>query len=442
MPLLTLANVSIAFGGPRLLDGVDLRIDQGSHACLVGRNGTGKTTLLRIMAGETEADTGEVIREASTVVSYLPQVVPTGIEGCISDVVIAGARHKHNEWETQHEAERLLTMMGLDGAQPFEELSGGMKRRTLLARALVSRPDVLLLDEPTNHLDIESIRWLEGFLQRHVATFLFITHDRLFLRRLATRIIDLDRGKLVGWDCDYDTFLERKQAVLEDEAARNRRFDERLSAEEVWIRQGIKARRTRDEGRVRALKDMRSQRDQRRSESGNARIQVQEAGRSGALVVKAEDVSFAYDQAPVVKHLTTTIMRGDRVGVIGPNGCGKTTLLRLLLGEYAMVAADDAPTAGQRAVVNHRADAIEAGPREQRGLAPSRGTIQLGTRLEVAYFDQHRHILDDSAPVFDNINHGSDSVMINGNPRNVYGYLQEFLFTPDRARTPASIRAR
>ena len=441
MSILSMAGVRIAFGAEPLLDGVDLHIERGDRACLVGRNGAGKTTLMRLLAGEVAPDDGRIIHPPDVRTAYLPQSIPPDLEGAVGDVIGRGIP----EDGTSHsgpaapQMDRVATLLGLDLRADVASLSGGTLRRVLLARALVCEPDVLLLDEPTNHLDIPSIEWLEGFLGRYVKTFLFVTHDRMFLRRLATRILDLDRGQLVDWRCDYDTFLRRKQAVLADEQVRNSRFDRKLSKEETWIRQGIKARRTRNEGRVRALEEMRKRREARRSTEGTARLQLQQAEDSGRLVIEADGVSFSYEGVAVVRDFSTTILRSDRVGIIGPNGCGKTTLLQLLLGEHAVHEDDGADLRIQRERLDHRVFTYEITPRNQRGLRPAQGTIRRGTRLEVAYFDQHRRKLDDEATVCENISGQGDTVRVNGKPRNVYGYLQEFLFTPDRARTPVHV---
>jgi len=438
MALISLKNVSIRFGSQPVLDGIDFILEPKDKACLVGRNGEGKSTLLRIINGDVKPDSGSIVYAQGIKVAYLPQDVPHDLTGVVRDIVAKGVEEDgpgpYNE-STPDNINRVLSFLKLDEKSKFETLSGGLKRRALLARALVSNPDVLLLDEPTNHLDINSIEWLEGFLKRYVGTLLFVTHDRMFLRRLANRIVDLDRGQLNDWRCDYDTFLRRKDDLLQDEAVRNQKLDKKLSKEEVWIRQGIKARRTRDEGRVRELKDLRRQRERRRSALGAANLQLQEAGTSGQLVIKAQNAVFAYDGEPVIKDLTTTIMRGDKVGVIGPNGCGKTTLLRLLLGPYAAVEE----TTNQPEKLDHRIFTFELTDRRQAGLQPQSGTIRRGTRLEMAYFDQHRHELDERATVFDNIAGGSDTVVINGQPRNLFGYLQDFLFSPDRARTPIHV---
>ena len=436
MVIASLTNVSISFGADPVLDGVELLVRDGDRACLVGRNGEGKSTLLRLLSGELTPDEGAVTLPAGSRVAYLPQNVPHELRGPVRDIVTRSVAAVVGPAATSAgppAIERALSLVKLCGDERFEALSGGLKRRALLAAALACTPDLLLLDEPTNHLDIDSIEWLEGFLKRGKQTFLFVTHDRMFLRRLATRIIDLDRGRLNGWTCDYDTFLRRKGELLNDEAAQNARLDKKLSREEVWIRQGIKARRTRDEGRVRALMELRHLRAARRTIAGPANLRLQEAGASGNVVVKAKGVTFAYGSAPVVRDVTTTILRGDRVGIIGPNGCGKTTLLRLLLGPHAKGADEATPER-----IDHRFSAVEATDKRSRGLQPQAGTIKRGTRLEVAYFDQHRAVLDRDASVFDNIAGGADTICIDGRSRNVYGYLQEFMFAPDRARSPVS----
>jgi ATP-binding cassette subfamily F protein uup len=305
------------------------------------------------------------------------------------------------EWELQQRLEQTAGRMKLDLEAPVDSLSSGMKRRVLLARAIVSEPDLLLLDEPTNHLDIDAISWLEGFLSAWSGTVLFVTHDRAFLRSLATRILEIDRGRLFDWSCDYDTFLDRKEAALAAEEKQNALFDKRLKQEEVWIRQGIKARRTRNEGRVRALEKMRLERQQRREKTGQAKIRIQQGQRSGNLVIAADEVTFAFSDQPIVERFSTEVMRGDKVGLIGPNGVGKTTLLRLLL----------------------------------RTLEPQAGSVRHGTNLQVAYFDQLREQLDEQQSVLDNVGEGSDSVVVDGNPKHLIGYLQDFLFSPERART-------
>ena len=444
MALLSLRDVRLAFRGPPVLDRANLVIEPGERVCLLGRNGTGKTTLLRLIHGEIESPQGEVIRQQGLVTSLLPQEVPRELDGTVFDAVSNGlgpraallaeyhrAAHElslgggkelqakldrlHHEleigggWSMHQAVETVLSRMTLDADAEVSALSAGMKRRVLLARALVGDPDILLLDEPTNHLDMEAIRWVEEFFLRYTGSILFVTHDRALLRTLATRIIELDRGQLTSWSCDYGTFVKRKEQALEAEARQREEFDKKLAREEVWIRTGIRARRTRNEGRVRALEELRSVRSQRREQPGEARMEIQEAERSGRLVIEAKHVDFAYgnggaDVSPIVRDLSTTIMRGDRIGLIGPNGSGKTTLLRVLLGE----------------------------------LQPQGGTVRHGTNLEVAYFDQLHAQLDDERSVRDNVRDGSDTVEINGRKRHIIGYLEDFLFTPEQAADPVS----
>lgn len=407
MALLSLRDVSFAWGGPLLLDGVDLEIEKGEHIGLLGRNGSGKSTLMRMLAGEIDPDDGEIRRTQGLTVARLIQEVPHDLYGCVSDIVQGGYEQQGesdpDDWKAHQAVERVLSKMTLDGQADFPTLSSGMKRRVLLARALVSEPDVLLLDEPTNHLDITAISWLERFLKGYPGTLLFVTHDRVFLQALATRIIEIDRGKMYDWSCDYATFLVRKQQMLESEEKHNAAFDRKLAQEEVWIRQGIKARRTRNEGRVRALKKLRDERSNRRERTGNVRMQAAAADRSGQLVVEAKNISFAYDETPIVNNFSTLISRGDKIGIIGPNGSGKTTLLKLLLGQ----------------------------------LEPTSGVIRRGTRMEVLYFDQLREQLDEEKTVVENVGGGQDMLLIDGRQKHIYGYLQDFLFTPERARRPA-----
>ena len=405
MALVSLLDLTIGFSTAPLLDGVTCRIEAGDRIGLLGRNGSGKTTLLRALAGQMPPDHGEVVMPQGTHVALLPQDVPRGLGGTIVDVVRRGASSAQvpsgEAWRVEQKVEEILSRMELDGEAEFAALSSGMKRRVLLAAALVSRPDLLLLDEPTNHLDITAITWLEDFLQRWRGTYIFVTHDRRFLRNLATRILEIDRGRLFDWSCDYETFLQRKEDALAAEEKQNALFDKRLAQEEAWIRQGIKARRTRNEGRVRALQQMRQKRQARRSGPGQAKIAIQQGERSGNLVIEAEGVSFAYDSRPIVQDFSTTIMRGDKVGVIGPNGAGKTTLLRLLLGK----------------------------------LPPQAGSVRLGTNLQVAYFDQLREQLDEEQTVQHNVGEGYDSVQLGGSSRHIISYLQDFLFPPERSRT-------
>ncbi|MEM9184862.1 MAG: ATP-binding cassette domain-containing protein [Planctomycetota bacterium] len=403
MPLITLDNVTIGFRGPPLLGGVSFRVEAGRRIGLLGRNGAGKTTLMRLLSGQVEPDEGGVVRAAGVRVAQLRQDVPEEVEGTIAEVVAGGvdAQRLAQEWEVDQAVGRVLSRVELEADARFESLSSGMKRRVLLAQALVAEPDVLLLDEPTNHLDIPAIDWLEEFLLKWRGTLLFVTHDRQFLRALATQVLEIDRGRLFAWECDYDTFLVRKEEALAAEEKQNALFDKRLAEEERWIRQGIKARRTRNEGRVRALKAMRVERGERREKIGTSRLKIQEAQRSGALVADAKEVSFAYAGKPVFTGFSTTLMRGDKVGVIGPNGAGKTTLLRVLLGE----------------------------------LEPQSGSVRLGTNLQIAYFDQLRGQLDPESTVEQCVGEGYDTIKIGGVSKHIYGYLQDFLFTPERSRT-------
>ena len=398
MALVSMRGVSVAFGGPTLLDRVDWQVERGERVGLVGRNGAGKSTLLKLLHGDLKPDDGEVLRQGARI-ARLAQEVPRGRGGSVFEEVAAGDE-EGGEHAPAHAVDRVLSRMKLDADAPFESLSSGMKRRVLLAKALVLEPDVLLLDEPTNHLDIESIRWLEEYLLRFGGTLVFVTHDRTFLSRLATRIVEVDRGRLFDWSCDYPTFLERKEAALAAEERQAALFDKRLAEEEVWIRKGIQARRTRNEGRVRALKAMREERRDRRERTGNSRMLAQEAERSGALVIEAKDAGFSYDDRAVIQDASVAIMRGDKVGLIGPNGSGKTTLLRLLLGE----------------------------------MEPTEGSVRQGTKLEVAYFDQLRAALEEEKTVQQNVSE-YDQVVINGQPRHIIGYLQDFLFPPERSRT-------
>ncbi|MCA9006122.1 MAG: ATP-binding cassette domain-containing protein [Planctomycetaceae bacterium] len=404
MSLLSINQVSFTWSGPPLLDEISLEIYEGERIGLLGRNGAGKSTLMKMIAGELDPDDGQIKRDKDVRVARLIQEVPAGCADRIHDFVAKAAMpFFEHEWEAEHAVERILSRMELNGDDQFDALSSGMKRRVLLAASIVQSPDILLLDEPTNHLDIPAIKWLEQFLQSYEGTLLFVTHDRVFLQALATRIIEIDRGKIYDWTCDYATFLKRKEAFLEAEEKQNALFDKKLAEEEVWIRQGIKARRTRNEGRVRALKKMREERRQRQNRVGNVNMQVATADRSGQLVIEAKNVSFSYGDEPVIQNLTTLISRGDKIGIIGRNGAGKTTLLKLLLGE----------------------------------LKPDSGTIRQGTNLEILYFDQLREQIDEEKTVIENVGEGQQTLTINGQPRNIYGYLQDFLFTPERARRPA-----
>ncbi len=406
MPQLSLTDVTLAYAGPPLLDGVTVQIELGECIGLLGRNGAGKTSFMRLLAGGEKPDHGAIELAPGTRVSLLPQDVPAEIHGSVQFVVAAGVSHdatRHEtEWEEARRIDRTLRDMQLDGAADFRSLSTGMQRRVLLAQAIAGQPDVLLLDEPTNHLDIPSIEWLEDFLSRWKNTLLFVTHDRAFLTRLAQRILEIDRGKVFDWSCDYPTFLVRKEAALAAEEKQNALFDKKLAQEEAWIRQGIKARRTRNEGRVRALKELRRVRQDRRDRLGNVQLEIDDGQRSGALVLKAEQASFGYEGRPVVQNVTTTVMRGDKVGVIGPNGAGKSTLLRGLLGD----------------------------------LPPLSGTVRQGTNLQIAYFDQTREQLDLEKTAEENVGRGKTSVTVAGKTRHIIGYLQDFLFTPEQARSP------
>ena len=415
MALVSMQDVSVSFGGPLLLDRVNLQIESGERICLVGRNGVGKSTLMRLINGDVPPDEGTVVRQQGVRVALLPQEVPQKFHGTISEVVASGLEngdggsglsYDGSEWREQMQVEKIMSLMSLESQALFENLSAGLKRRVLLARGLVKDPDVLLLDEPTNHLDIEAISWMEEFLSRFGGTLLFVTHDRMFLQKLATRIVEVDRGKLFDWSCDYETFLKRKQAALEAEEQQWIQFDKKLATEEVWIRQGIKARRTRNEGRVRELVKLREVRRARRERMGTVRLRAQEAVRTGKLVIEAEDISYGYgNDAPVIRGFSTVIARGDKVGIIGPNGSGKTTLLRLLLGD----------------------------------LQPQSGRVRHGSHMQVSYFDQLRAQLDEDQSVVENVGDGNDTILFNGKPRHIIGYLQDFLFSPERARSPVRI---
>ena len=410
MALISLQEVSIGFGGPRLLEDINLQIESGEWVGLLGRNGMGKSTLLKLVSGEILPHSGTVARQQNIRVAYLPQEVPQGLIGRIIDIVegglevVNGALDDEHQWQRQHQVEKILSRMGLDADARFETLSAGLKRRVYLARGLVRDPDLLLLDEPTNHLDITAIDWLENFLKRWGKTLLFVTHDRVFLQRLATRIVELDRGKLFDWDCDYSTFVQRKEDMLSAEQTQNALFDKKLAQEEQWIRKGIEARRTRNEGRVRALKRLREQRRERRELSGKVRMQISAENRSGRVVIEVENVSYSYGDKTIIRDFSTTVQRGDKIGIIGANGSGKTTLLKILMGQ----------------------------------LQPSQGEVRHGTNVEMAYFDQLRSQLDESKSVMDNVGQGRDVITINGRSRNLMGYLEDFLFTRERARAPIS----
>jgi ATP-binding cassette subfamily F protein uup len=409
MALIGMRDVCIGFGGPLLLDHVNFHIERRERVCLLGRNGTGKSTLMRLLNGDLAPDGGEIVYLKGVRVSFLPQEVPQEMSGTVLEIVAAGldesATVLPNAGNRLNRVERTISRMELDPGARFETLSAGLKRRTMLARGLAGEPDVLLLDEPTNHLDIEAIAWMEEFLLRFEGTLLFVTHDRRFLTKLATRTVELDRGRLINWACDYETFQIRKQAALATEAAHRERFDEKLAREEAWVRQGVKARRTRNEGRVRELEKLREARRARRDLIGSVRFRTRDAANSGKLVIEAEGVSFGYSgQKPVIDNFSTVIMRSDKTGIIGPNGSGKTTLLRVLLGD----------------------------------LSPERGVVRHGVNLATAYFDQLRAQLDENKSVAENVGDGNDTILFNGRPRHIISYLNDFLFSPERARSPVS----
>lgn len=434
MALLSLQEVSINFSGKSLLDKTDLHIEEGERVCLVGRNGAGKSTLLSILAGIQEPDSGQVIRGQGVQFGYMPQDIPPEWTGTVFDVVAGGlgengkelqAAHllasgqqtdlepdlkqkaqsllnSGNGWDSHGDILSIIRHLGLEPEADFRALSGGGQRRAALARALVESTN-LLLDEPTNHLDIETVLWLEDFLQRRAKTLVFISHDRAFAAKLATRIVEVDRGKLYNYECAYNLFLERREARLETEEKQAAVFDKKLAQEEAWIRQGIKARRTRNMGRVRALQALRAERAARRERQGTAQIHIQSAEQSGKLVFETENVTFAYpEHEPIIKNWTTAIMRGDRVGIIGRNGTGKSTLIHLLL----------------------------------RDLVPQSGTIRHGNRLEITYFDQLRETLNPNVSVMDSVADGNDMVTVGGQTRHVAGYLKDFLFDSDKLRIP------
>ncbi len=437
MPLLWLNDVSLAFGAVPLLDRVSFAIEPGERIGLLGRNGSGKSTLMKLLAGQIAPDGGDVVRNGDVRASLLPQDVPDDLPGSVYDVVAAGSRQdaallreyhdltlrmakgrddtllkrlesvQHRietsgAWGYHQRVETVIARTGIDEDANFRHLSAGLKRRVFLARALVNEPDLLLLDEPTNHLDITTILWLEEFLLKYDKTLMFVTHDRSFLRRLATRIIEIDRGSIASYSCSYAVYLERRQALLEAEERRWEEFDRKLSKEEAWIRRGIRARRTRNEGRVRMLVQMRRERAARQEQASVSSFEIQEAERSGRMVVLAGAIAFAWGSMKIVNDFSTTIIRGDRVGIIGPNGCGKTTLLKILLGE----------------------------------IKPQRGTVRLGSGVRVGYFDQLRAQLDEEKTLWENIAGGNDRVVVGSTARHVIGYLQDFLFTPERIMSP------
>jgi len=435
MALLRLREVTFSYGGASLLDSVSLEIQPGERIGLMGRNGAGKSTLLRLLEGTLQPDDGLIERPGGLRIAQLAQEVPAGTRHTVLEEVAQGlgeqgtlvaqmlgstfhsqsaaaVSHKvpgplsgeldaDTAWKLQRRIEDVISRMDLDPSLAFDTLSSGMKRRVLLAQTLVSEPDILLLDEPTNHLDLDSIRWIEDFLLRESPTLVFVTHDRVFLQRIATRIVEIERARIFDWTCDYATFLVRKEALLAAEAQREALFDKKLAEEEVWIRQGVKARRTRNEGRVHALERMREERRARRARAGNVRLQTQEVERSGNLVIVAEGIGKSFDGRTILDDVTVTISRGDKIGILGPNGSGKTTLLRILLGE----------------------------------LEPDRGTVRRGTNLQCAYFDQLRAQLDEDKSAAENVADGNQTVLFNGKPRNVLGYLRDFLFSGERARS-------
>ena len=438
MPLLSLNNLSFTYSRPTLLDGITLHIERGERIGLVGRNGAGKSTLMKLISGLIKPDNGSVDLQAEAVIARLDQEVPQGGDRTAYEVAAEGfgklgkpiadyrnlgkkmiegktltkAEEKHyekasqdladaDEWSGADRLEDLLIEMQLPADMPFVSLSAGMKRRVLLAAAMIRDPDILLLDEPTNHLDIDSIIWLQGFLKRFAGTLIFVTHDRVFLQDIANRIVEVDRGRIFDFTCNYETFLQRRDQLLAAEEVEQAQFDKKLAEEERWIRQGVKARRTRNEGRVRVLKEMREERRQRRQKVGAAKMLLLDAERSGALVARLENVTHSFGGEPVIRDLTTTVFRGDKIGIVGPNGAGKSTLLRLLLGQ----------------------------------LTPSEGKVRLGTNLAVGYFDQLRNQLDETKSARENISDGTDFLMINGQKRHIMGFLQDFLFSPERAQT-------
>ncbi|MGA9026370.1 MAG: ATP-binding cassette domain-containing protein, partial [Steroidobacteraceae bacterium] len=407
MPTARLDKVSLSFGLKPLLDHVTLQIRRGERVCLVGRNGEGKSSLMRLLAGEICADSGEVWVRPGARMASLAQEVAAASDATVHGVVEGGRSDGHQaDWQFELQVDQVMARLGLDRDAPMKALSGGWRRRVMLGRALVGAPDLLLLDEPTNHLDIEAIGWLENMMLEFEGALLFISHDRAFVRRVATRIIELDRGQLRSWPGNYDDYVEQKRAALEVEARHAALFDKKLAQEEAWIRQGVEARRTRNEGRVRALEQLRVQRRERRERIGQVEVRAQDAALSGKLVFEAVHVCQRFGARTVLADFSARIMRGDRIGIIGPNGCGKTTLIRLLVGE----------------------------------LEPTSGEVRRGTSLLPAYFDQQREQLDPTASIMDNVTGGSgDSVTINGRVRHVTGYLRDFLFPPERLQAPVSM---
>jgi len=411
MAYLNIQSVALTFGHVQLFEEINLTIEEGEKVALVGRNGSGKSTLLKLIGGMIHPDSGVIAIQKGIRTAYLDQMVPGEMPGTVFDVVEKGLTGSPNTleledgWERRQQVEKTISQLGLDAQRVFNSLSAGLKRQVLLGKALVADPDILLLDEPTNHMDIESIKCLEEMILRFKGALVFVTHDRMFLQRIASRIVEIDRGKLFDQSCDYETFLERRAAAREIEESQNSLFDKKLEKEETWIRRGVRARRTRNEGRVRELIKLRAIRRERRELPGTVKMEAQEAERSGKLVVKVERVNFSYNGVQVIKDFSTTVMKGDRVGILGSNGCGKTTLLRLLLGE----------------------------------LQPVSGSVRLGANLQISYFDQLREQLDENKTVLKNVIEDGDSVTINGKKRHIIGYLEDFLFSPDQARSYVSL---
>ncbi len=404
----------LGFGGPLLFDGITLQIEQGERVCILGRNGEGKTTLLNIIKGSVIPDQGEIYRQHGLRITLLEQEIPSTLEGPVIDIAagievpdvpitdVENSADEEERWQRQVHVKKMLTKLNLNPELDFKTLSTGMMRRTLIAGSMAGSPDVLLLDEPTNHMDIESIGMIEELLLKFNGTIIFITHDRRFLQKIATRIIEIDRAKIMSWSCSYEKYLKEKDELIEIEFRQNHRFDKKLEKEETWVRQGLKARRARNEGRVRALMQMREERRKRRNLSGKMNMQIQEADRTGKLVIEAKGVSFDYNETPVLKDFAVTILRGDRVGIIGPNGSGKTTLLSLLLKHFPA----------------------------------GKGSIRHGVNLQISYFDQVRETLDPEKTVQESVGEGNDIIVVNGRRKHVVGYLKDFLFSPDRARSP------
>lgn len=440
MALINLNEITLSFGGLKVFDGLDLRLEENERVALIGRNGAGKTTLLKVIGGEMSVDEGAVSYRKGAKISYLPQNTVGNIEGNTFDIILSGLgrqaelvgdhyrtvlklqegssrellnrldrlqqeMERTGSWETENRVKNVITRMGLDPDAEFNILSGGQKRRVLLARSLVSKPDVLLLDEPTNHLDIITIEWLESFLSEYTGSILFVTHDRKFMDGISTRIAELDRGRISSWECNYSTFLRRKSQQLGNEEKKNELFEKKLKKEEAWLRQGIKARRTRNQGRVKRLRRMREEKAARQEQWKKASFGTMNSAMSGEQVILATGISHEYNGAPLIRDFSTRIIRGDKVGVIGPNGCGKTTLLKILLGD----------------------------------LQPQQGEIELGTNLEIAYFDQLREQMNYERSVKDNVSGGSDFIMTDSGPKHIVSYLKDFLFTSERSNVPVKV---